>query len=55
MQDHAHEVYIGIADRLRLEEIVRESLDPVPDCSWLCVAEVRAIRDDIWLILYDEP
>ena len=55
VQDHAHEVDVGVADRLRVEEVVWEGLDPVADRLRLRVAEVRAVGDHVWHVLYYDP
>lgn len=55
VQDHAYEVDVGIADRLRVEEVVWESLDPVADRLRLRVTKVRTVGDYVWHVLCDDP
>lgn len=55
VEDHAHEVDVGVADRLRVEKVVWEGLDPVADRLRLRVAEIRAVGDHVGHVLCDEP
>ena len=51
VQDHAQKVDVGVADRLWLEKVVREGLDPVADRLRLRIDEVRAVGDHVWHVL----
>ena len=55
VQDHAQKVDVGVADRLWVEEVVREDLDSVADRRRLRIGEVGAIGNDFWHVLCDEP